>query len=713
MTATQRETMLTTSRHAAQNQGDHEGPVSNREIIDALSLAIVVTDPTGIIWLWNAAAEDLYGWAEAEVLGRNVVDILAPLDDLDENLRQFDAVAAGQLASGDRLVVGRQGDPIRIYSVARPLVDPPGTVRAIIGASEDVTDLRVAEQKARYVADHFRLALEAGGLGTWRWDMATGETTWDERLEQIFGLPPGGFDGTFESYVGRMHPDDREGVLQVVRDAIEGGAPYRVDHRVVWPDGSVHWIVGAGAVDVNERGEVTGTIGCSMDITERVLQEQERQRLAAAATEHAAREQVQRERLEFLTAIHDALGSSRERHDLMVNVTRAAVPRLGDWCAIHVLTDVDGAVPEVEIAHVDPAMVAYARQLQERFPYDPGAPSGVAHVIRTRAVEFYPDISEEVITSLGANAEERAIIDQMALRSAITVPLIKGDRVHGAMQFVMSGSSRRYTDDDVTLAQAVAGRIASSLENRRLNDQQRVIADTLQRSLLPSSLPPIPGIDIAVRYWAAGEATVVGGDFYDVFEINETTWGLVTGDVCGTGPKAASLTGLARHTIRDSAWHGDNPIDVLDHLNQAVIRADVDSFCTAVYATITNDAEQIAFTVISGGHPHPVLVTSNSARTIGQNGTLLGVFPELSCEPVALGLDPGDVVVFYTDGATDIPPPHDVSVEQFTALVDRAVRPGSTAEAIADRIRGELDAIQAMDERDDDIALLVLRVSSG
>ncbi len=689
---------------------DHEDRVSHREVIDALPRAIVATDPLGRIWLWNSVAEDLYGWAEVEVLGSNVADVLASPSDLDEDAWSLEAIVAGESASRDRLVVGRQGDPIRVFTVTRPLVDRHGEVRAIVAASEDVTEVRQAEQKARELSEHFRLALEAGGLGTWRWDMASGQTVWDERLEQLFGLAPGSFDGTFDAYVARLHPDDREAVLQTVQVAVEHRAPYQVDHRVVWPDGSVHWIAGAGGVTINELGEVTGTIGCAMDITARVLQEQERDNLIAAAVEHAAREQVQRERLEVLTAIHDALGASPERQDLMVNVTRAAVPRLGDWCAIHVLPDVGGAVPDVEIAHVDPDMVAYARQLHERFPYDPDSPTGVAHAIRTRAVEFFPDITDDVLTSLDLTAEEREIVDQLALRSAITVPLVKGDRVFGAMQFVMSSSSRRYTDDDVTLARAVAGRIASSLEVRRLNDQQRRIAETLQSSLLPSSLPPIPGVDIAVRYWAAGESAAVGGDFYDVFEVDDETWGVVIGDVCGTGPAAAALTGLARHTIRDSAWHGDSPVEVLNHLNRAVVRAGMESFCTSVYATLTTSGERTGLTVISGGHPHPVLVTAESARTIGHNGTLIGVFPDVSCESETVGLDPGDVVVFYTDGATDVPPPHAVSVEQFTALVELVARSGSTAEEIADRIRGEIDAIQPMGDRGDDIALLVLRV---
>ena len=129
----------------------------------------------------------------------------------------------------------------------------------------------------------------------------------------------------------------------------------------------------------------------------------------------------------------------------------------------------------------------------------------------------------------------------------------------GGIQFVMTSSNRRYTDADVALAQVVAGRIASSLENRRLSEEQHHIAVTLQTSLLPDELPVIPGVDLAVRYWAAGEGVVTGGDFYDVLDLGADRWGVVIGDVCGTGPAAAAVTGLARHTIASAAWHGDSP----------------------------------------------------------------------------------------------------------------------------------------------------------
>ena len=214
--------------------------------------------------------------------------------------------------------------------------------------------------------------------------MATGVTVWDQRLEALFGLPPGGFDGSFDTYVSLLHPDDREDVLRSVAEAVEAKSTYRVEHRVLWPDGTVHWISGAGGVTLDENDVVTGTVGCSMDITDRMEQDLERQRLAEAAAAAAENERLQRERLEFLAAINEALNASTSRRAVMVNVTRQAVPTLGDWCTIHVLATDGRSAPDVEVAHVDPTMIDYARQLQEQFPYDPTAPTGVPAVVRTR-----------------------------------------------------------------------------------------------------------------------------------------------------------------------------------------------------------------------------------------------------------------------------------------------------------------------------------------
>ena len=490
-------------------------------MLDALPHAVIVTDPDGRVMRWNRAAEQLYGWIESDAIGQSVIDLLAHPGSRPGSEADLNTVASGHTMSGDRWVRTRTGGSVRVKMFARPIVDDDGTVLALVGSSEDVTDVRAEEQRTRVLTEHFGAALEAGGLGTWRWDIASGAVVWDERLEALYGLEPGTFDGSFDMYASLLHPDDRSEVMRVVQEAVDTGSSYRVEHRVIWSDGTVHWIAGVGGVTRDEHGAVTGTVGCSMDVTGRLEQEREIQRLADVARANAERERLQRERLEFISAINDALNDSSTIREIMANVTRTAVPRLGDWCSLHLIGS-PATAPEVEVAHVDPAMVAYARELQERFPFDPDSPTGVAAVIRTGRTEFYPDITDEVLDALHLTDELRAVVDDLALRSSITVALTKRGRVLGAMQFVSSNTARPYTDDDVKLAESVASRIAASIQNVRLQERQREIAQVLQQSLLPAVLPQVPGVDIAVRYWAAGEAVDVGGDFYDVFAFEST-----------------------------------------------------------------------------------------------------------------------------------------------------------------------------------------------
>ncbi len=284
-----------------------------RAVLDALVRAVVVTDPDGTIVLWNRSAEELYGWAEREVIGRSILDVLAPDGEFAANHQDLMAVAGGTVMSGDRLVTRRDGQLLRVLTFTRPILDDAGKTIALVGSSEDVGARRDAEQQVRDLSEHFHSALEAGGLGTWRWNLMNGETVWDARMEALFGLAAGEFDGTFDTYVSMLHPDDREETLAAVSRAVESKSSYRVEHRVVWPDGSVHWIAGVGGVTLDESDQVTGTVGCSMDITERVEQELDRQQLAELAVLAASNERLQRERLEFLGIINDALECILER----------------------------------------------------------------------------------------------------------------------------------------------------------------------------------------------------------------------------------------------------------------------------------------------------------------------------------------------------------------------------------------------------------------
>ncbi len=544
-------------------------------------------------------------------------------------------------------------------------------------------------------------ALAASRTGTWRWDAASGEVRWDATLEALSGLGPGEFGSTFDAWKATLHPDEVDAIFAKVDEAIAVLGPYHFEHRTIWPDGTVRWLECRGQVTSDADGTFTGTVGCAVDITDRM--------------EALERERRLNDRFQFLSRLTDRAISADEHLEFMQFAADTAVPQLGDWCSIHFVPE-PGAPMETVVAHADPTKVAWADDLARRFPFNPSGDSGVAKVLRTGATDFIPLVTpalidENLAKSSHDTSELRQVVDDLALTSVITVPLMTKRGVLGAMQFVTAESGRVYDQDDVRLAQLAARRVADAIDNLWLTEQHQRISATLQQALLPPVIPEIAGVELAVRYWPAGTAVAAGGDFYDVFQIGPTTWSLLIGDVCGTGPDAAALTGITRHTVRAAARHGQNHVAVLEWLNQAMLLSNRDRFCTAAYATLTGADGRWLLTSCAAGHPRPVLVRDGAASLLGPTGTLLGVFEDLTIEPAETPLLAGDVVVLYTDGLTDLPPPNDRTEEQLASvIVNIAARAGS-ADELADGIRDDLLDERTGIPRNDDAALVVLVVT--
>jgi phosphoserine phosphatase RsbU/P len=177
------------------------------------------------------------------------------------------------------------------------------------------------------------------------------------------------------------------------------------------------------------------------------------------------------------------------------------------------------------------------------------------------------------------------------------------------------------------------------------------IAETLRRSLLPPSLPPIPGVDIEVLY-LPGQFEL-SGDFYDVFPLTEG-WGVLIGDVCGKGAAAAALTSLARHTVRAAAMTCENPGEVLEVLNQALLDDGEDRFCTATHLRLTPADGAIEVRLVSGGHPPALLRrASGEVEEVRAPGRLVGVFDQVDPVETGVTLHAGDLLVLHTDGITE------------------------------------------------------------
>src|SRR5439155_26916596 len=112
----------------------------------------------------------------------------------------------------------------------------------------DITERKRAEEQLVESRERLRLALEAGKLGTWQWDIAGDRLAWDETLEAIYGFAPGEFPGTYQAYMDRIHPEDRQWVHGALSRSLEAGASHQFEHRVIWPDGTEHWVEGRGRV---------------------------------------------------------------------------------------------------------------------------------------------------------------------------------------------------------------------------------------------------------------------------------------------------------------------------------------------------------------------------------------------------------------------------------------------------------------------------------
>ena len=292
--------------------------------------------------------------------------------------------------------------------------------------------------------------------------------------------------------------------------------------------------------------------------------------------------------------------------------------------------------------------------------------------------------------------------------SRTSVNLQAQGRELGSLE-VVDQPEREFTPrDDAILTQL--GQLASgAVANARLYGQERTIARTLQRSLRPGALPAVPGLSASVRFNAAGEGVELGGDFYDLYRARDGGWATLIGDIQGKGPEAAAVTALARHTLRAAAAYEHRPSGVLTLLHRE-LREQVANgrFCTVAYAHMQIVPGHVRLELACGGHPLPLVVhRDGSVEEVGRLGTLLGSDAEPLLADVAIELDQGDVIVFYTDGVTEVRRQRRevFGTEQLVELLQQCggLRPAEVAERVE---RAVMHA--SMGRLRDDMAVLAL-----
>ena len=411
-------------------------------------------------------------------------------------------------------------------------------------------------------------------------------------------------------------------------------------------------------------------------------------------------------RQRFLAQAGATLTSSLDYEETLQRVAQLVVPGLADWCAVDVV-DANKRLNLVAVAHVNPDKVAFARDFRNRYPPDPNEDSGLYGVLRSGRPELYPELPDDLLEQSIEDPDQLETIRALGMRSVMLIPMDVAGRTIGVLTMVSAESRRTFDEDDLVFAGDLARRAATAVENARLYTERAMAAQTLQESLLPAQLPTMPGWALASSY-AAGDTTVdVGGDFFDVVELDEGFLAVV-GDVTGKGVQAAALTALARHTLATAARFDPSPSAVVSLLNDVLVHRPEISLLTVACAHVVPTEAGARLHLTSAGHPLPVLSRPGQPpTTIGPPGLLLGMIGAARWEQSEIELRPGDTLLFYTDGVTDTPAGGERFGEErlLGALPDAPAEPHEMIAGVQTALR-EFQVGDVVDDR----AMLALRL---
>ena len=388
--------------------------------------------------IWGRTCQSLYEQPHSFVATVHPEDRQRVVEALDRQTR-------GSTTAEEYRIVRPDGSIRWVWDRGFPIKQHDGRILRVAGIAEDITARKEAERALRDSEERLRLALEAGRMGVWDWNIKTNQVRWSDNLEAIHGLANGTFGGSFEAFQQLIHPADRDLVQQAITRALEERSSYDIEFRVVWQDGSVRWLTGKGTV-FTEAGTPGRMLGLAMDITERKRAEQNSRFLADASA---------------------ALAAVVDYESTLRTVANLAVPFFADWCAVD-MAETDGSLRRLTTVHVNPAQLRLAEELHRRFPLDPAASHGPAHVLRTSRPELTEEVTDEFLLASAKNEEHLSLLRKLRFHSYISVPLTARDKNFGVITFATAESKRHYTEADLKLAQDLAHRAAVAVDNALL-----------------------------------------------------------------------------------------------------------------------------------------------------------------------------------------------------------------------------------------------------
>lgn len=710
-------------------------------------VAVVQIDRTGAINAWNEDAEELFGYAAEQVIGKPLTDLAAWPHTPGTSTGIVEALQLSRWEGsyGLRCANGRVTPVYASHLRVRDTGGEPSTVCLL-------------------VRDHERAVLQTP-LRVSASDTTTGSE--------------GQASDPFEVFIGSPAPDDLDGLLQRTveraRDMLDGDSAFlllatddetelevrastglpsarqrfarvpveagpgrygsarmpAVHEDLTVVPGAVPLLSGTGmrsvvTVPLKVEGRLTGSLGVAAEAQGRYSNEEalrlqfaaDRIALAVESARLGELERLRRGSLSFLVEASDLLAGTLDRDQTLALMAQMTVPTLAAWCAVYTIADRASDPYLSYVLHEDEERIDGLKALLSKIaPPEPvptpgarvwSAPAEAAHqaALRTSMRSLGLGEPATVSSGIGTTLATAAAVGG----ETVVLPLVARNRVIG-MLTLGKPSDEHFRQEILELAEDLSRRAALALDNARLYSERMAISQSLQRSLLPPELPHVQGVEVEVIYRAAGEGNEVGGDFYDLFPIRDGAYGFAIGDVCGTGPEAAAVTGLARHALRLLAREGFGGPAVLERLNSAILDEGARSrFLTLLYGELWPQEDGSAvLKVVCAGHPLPLRLRQNgTVEPAAEPQPLLGVMDDLELYEQTVTLDPGDVLLCVTDGVTERREgTRMLGDDGLTEVLTTCT--GLTAGAVAARIMRAVERF-ASDAPSDDMAILAMRV---
>ncbi|WP_424211486.1 SpoIIE family protein phosphatase [Streptomyces sp. BI20] len=678
-------------------------------------VAVLQVDGAGNVTTWNEDAEHVFGHPAAKVLGRPLLDLAAWPQTPGTGTGIAEALALSRwegsygMRAADGRVIPVYGSHLRV----RDAHGDPSTVCLLVHDDERA----VLQTPSRGPAAAPDDSHGPEGRATDPFEVLVGSPAPDdldsllqrtvERARDMldadaaFLLLATDDETELEVRASTGLPSARQRFARVPVEA--GTARYgsarmpAVHEDLPATPGAVPLLEGTGmrsviTVPLKIEGRLTGSLGVAAEVPGRYTNDEalrlqfaaDRLALAVESARLSELERLRRGSLSFLVEASDLLAGTLDRDQTLALMAQMTVRALAPWCAVYTIAEQDAEPVLGFVLHEDEDRIDDLRDLLR----------GMAPPLPVK--EPGALVWDAAKTATGGDV--------------VVLPLLARNRVIGMLVLGTSGDEH-FRQEILELAEDLSRRAALALDNARLYSERMAISRSLQRSLLPPGEPAIPGMEVEVIYRAAGEGNEVGGDFYDVFPISEGVYGFAIGDVCGTGPEAAAVTGLARHALRLLAREGLGGPAVLERLNAAILDEGTRSrFLTLLYGELRPREDGGAeLRVVCAGHPLPLrLRPTGEVTSAADPQPLLGVMDDLELHEQTVVLDPGDVLLCVTDGVTE-------RREGLRMLGDDGLAEvlttctGLTAGAVAARVLRAVERFAAA-PASDDMAILALRV---